>query len=513
LKHPSFHATQTPEKIAYRMADTGESLTYGQLNDASNRGAQLLRAAGIGPADHVAMLVENSLDFFRIAWAAQRSGAYYTTISTHLRPPESAYIVRDCGARIVFVSAAHARALADELRADANPPRIVVTGERVAGYDFLDDLLREFPATPVDDESVGLDMLYSSGTTGVPKGVRLPYAGDPLGTVMPLLAVLGERMCGMNAETIFLSPAPLYHAAPLRFAMLCGTVGATCVVMRKFDAETFLRLVGEHRITHTQLVPTMFVRMLKLSPAVREAYDVSTLRAAVHAAAPCPIDVKAAMIDWWGPILLEYYAGTEGNGVTIIDSHEWLSHRGSVGKSFVGHIEILGDDNEAPALPSGTVGHVYFAEGPAFSYLNAPEKTANAHNSKGWSTLGDVGFLDPDGYLYLTDRTSYMIITGGVNVYPQETENALIGHPAVLDVAVFGVPNEEMGEEVKAVVQLVPERTASPELEAELIAYCKERLSTIKCPRSVDFSNDMPRTPTGKLVKRLLRERYWPQRV
>jgi fatty-acyl-CoA synthase len=383
-------------------------------------------------------------------------------------------------------------------------------GAKIEGFDFYDDLCAKQPATPIADEVSGRDLLYSSGTTGRPKGVELPFESEPLGTLMPIMRVLGEQMCGMDGETRYLSPAPLYHAAPLRFNMLCGSVGATSIVMKKFDAERYLRLIETHRITHTQVVPTMFVRMLKLEPGLRANFDVSSLRAVVHAAAPCPEDVKQAMIDWWGPILIEYYAGTEGNGATIIDSHEWLAHRGSVGRALLGELKILGEDKNGDPLPPGQVGDVYFAGGNAFAYLNAPDQTAQAHNERGWSTLGDVGYLDEEGYLYLTDRKSYTIISGGVNIYPQETENVLIGHPAVADVAVFGVPHEEMGEAVKAVVQRAASELRDEELEAELIAYCKERLSSIKCPASVDFITDMPRTPTGKLIKRHLRDRYWP---
>jgi fatty-acyl-CoA synthase len=394
---------------------------------------------------------------------------------------------------------------------DLDPaPRIVTVGGRIDGFESLDEALAAQPSTRIADETVGADMLYSSGTTGVPKGVEGALPGEPLGFVMPLMLVLGQRMCGMDSDSVYLSPAPLYHAAPLRFSMLSAALGGTAVIMRKFDAQTFLDLVAKYRVTHTQVVPTMFVRMLKLPDEVRAAADVSSLRSVIHAAAPCPEDVKAAMIEWWGPILLEYYAGTEGNGLTVIDTPQWLTHRGSVGRAFVGSIEILGEDPEAEPLPPRTIGQVYFAGGPTFKYLNDPEKTAGAHNSKGWSTLGDVGYLDEEGYLYLTDRKSYMIISGGVNIYPQETENVLIGHPAVLDVAVFGIPDAEMGEQVKAVVQLAPGHAASEALAQELIAYSRSHLSSVKCPRSVDFVEDMPRTPTGKLVKRLLRERYWP---
>jgi fatty-acyl-CoA synthase len=508
IKHPSFHATVQPDKIAYRMADSDESLTFAELDAVSNRGAHFLRTAGLRPADHIALLIENSLDFFKVTWSAQRSGIFYTPISTHLKPAEILYIVADCGARVLFVSANLVPPLLDGLRNLDPAPRIVTVGGSVPGCESLDDVFAAQPATRIPDEVVGLDMLYSSGTTGRPKGIKQPFRGDPLGTLMPLTVIIGERMCGMHAGSTYLSPAPLYHAAPIRFGMFCGGIGATTIVMRKFDAKTFLDLVALHRVTHSQVVPTMFVRILKLPEEVRAAADVSSLEGIVHAAAPCPEEVKSAFIDWWGPILVEYYAGTEANGLTIIDSKDWLAHRGSVGRAVAGSIRILGEDPEGDPLPPRTVGQIYFADGPQFSYYNDPEKTARAHNSKGWSSIGDVGFLDEEGYLYLTDRKAYTIISGGVNVYPQETEDLLIGHPSVHDVAVFGIPDAEMGEQVKAVVQPAPGVRGDAALEADLIAYCKAHLSSIKCPRTIDFVDDMPRTPTGKLLKRLLRERY-----
>jgi len=291
--------------------------------------------------------------------------------------------------------------------------------------------------------------------------------------------------------------------------MMATVLGGTSIIMESFDAETFLKLVEKHKVTQSQLVPTMFVRMLKLPEEVRSSYNVSSLKGAIHAAAPCPADVKARMIDWWGPILIEYYAGSEGNGVTVCNSQQWLSHRGSVGRAVVGKIKILDEAEEE--LPAGEIGTVYFADAPVFSYHNDPEKTKRVHNARGWSTLGDVGYLDAEGYLYLTDRKSYMIISGGVNIYPQETEDVLITHPGVADVAVFGVPNEEMGEEVKAVVQPHDMARAGSALAEELILFCRKHLSPIKCPRSIDFEAQLPRTPTGKLVKRHLRDRYWPK--
>jgi len=498
VTHPSLHAAVTPDKIAYRMA-RGAALTYRELDERSNQGAQLFRSLGLGVGDGIAILMENCLEFLEICWAAQRAGLYYTPISRFLKAEEIAYIVADSGASVLIASPAMLAVLAGA----ALPAEL-----RVFSTSAWAEAASAQPKTPIADDIAGADMLYSSGTTGRPKGVKQKLKMQPVATLHPLLKRLAVDMIGMTGESIYLSPAPLYHAAPLRFSMLAAGIGATTVIMEKFDGEEFLRLVAEHRVTHSQLVPTMFVRLLKLPAETRAAYDISSLRGAVHAAAPCPPDVKEAMIEWWGPILVEYYAGTEGNGCTVINATEWLAHRGSVGRALVGDIKIV-DDETGAVLPANEIGSVYFAGGPQFEYHNLPAQTAKAHNAEGWSTLGDVGFLDGAKYLHLTDRKAYMIISGGVNIYPQEAEDVLIMHPAVQDVAVFGIPHAEMGEEVKAVVQPADSCAAGPELERELMAFCRARLSPIKCPRSVDFEAELPRTPTGKLLKRLVRDRYW----
>jgi long-chain acyl-CoA synthetase len=509
MTHPSIHARNLPDKIAYQMAGTGKAISYRQLDESSNEGAQLFRSLGLKPGDHVALLMENRLAFMEICWAAQRSGLYYTAISRYLTKDEIGYIVQDCGAKVVITSPQCGEAIKPLLSKAPGAPTFYMVDEPAPGFRSWDKEAAAQPKTPIADEVAGNDMLYSSGTTGRPKGIKRAFEANAIDVPSPFLRLLCERMCGMSADSVYLSPAPLYHAAPLRFNMMAITLGGTSIIMEHFDAEEFLRLVEQHKVTQSQLVPTMFVRMLKLPDEVRRRYDVSTLKGAIHAAAPCPVDVKAKMIEWWGPILIEYYAGSEGNGVTVSTSQQWLSHRGTVGKAVVGIVKIL--DEAGEEMPAGEIGTVYFADAPQFSYHNDPDKTQRAYNDKGWSTLGDVGYLDAEGFLYLTDRKSYMIISGGVNVYPQETEDVLLTHPDVADVAVFGVPNEEMGEEVKAVVQPRDGVTASNEFEAKLIAYCRERLSPIKCPRSIDFEAELPRTPTGKLVKRHLKDRYWPK--
>jgi len=376
----------------------------------------------------------------------------------------------------------------------------------IANYESWEDAVSAQPPTPIADETEGAAMLYSSGTTGKPKGVKHRLSGQPFGAPNPI-GLLLAGLYQATPEMIYLSPAPMYHAAPLQFTMAVHRIGGTVIVMEHFDAEQSLALIEKYRVTHTQMVPTMFIRMLKLPDPTRRKYNHSSLKVVIHASAPCPIAIKEQMIEWWGPKIYEYYAGTEGNGFCAIDSAQWLLHKGSVGKPLVGKVHIVGDDGAE--LPTGEAGTIFFEGGEVFEYHNDPEKTKSSRNDKGWSTLGDIGYLDRDGYLYLTDRKANMIISGGVNIYPQEAENLLATHPKVADVAVFGVPNEDFGEEVKAVVQPVDMKQAGPALEAELIGFCRAHLSAIKCPRTIDFDAELPRHPTGKLYKRLIKDRYW----
>jgi long-chain acyl-CoA synthetase len=504
--YPRIHAEKTPEKPAYVMAGSGEVVTYRQLDERSCQGAQLLHALGLRPGDHIAFCLENHPRFFELCWAAQRSGLYFTAISSRLTPDEVEYIVDDCGAK-VFITSAIQRELAAALaeRCPGLEARYMIGGA-APGFASWEEATAAQPALPLDEEWEGAQMLYSSGTTGRPKGVKHPLPGQPAGTPPPLLlAVMGLYQA--SGDSVYLSPAPLYHAAPLLFCMSFLRLGATLIVMEHFDPEGALAAIEKHRVTHSQWVPTMFVRMLKLPEAVRARYDVSSLRIAIHAAAPCPIPVKEQMIAWWGPVIHEYYAGTEGNGFVAIDSQSWLAHKGSVGRPLNAKVHVL--DEGGRELPPGEVGTIYFESDVRFEYHNDPEKTASGRSSQGFTTLGDVGYVDEEGWLFLTDRKAHMIISGGVNIYPQEAENVLITHPRVADVAVIGVPHEEFGEEVKAVVQPVDMANAGPALAQELIDYCRARISALKCPRSVDFEPELPRHPTGKLYKRLLKDRYW----
>ncbi len=508
--HPSVIAQKTPDKAAIIMAATGETQSYRQLDERSNQGAQLFRKLGLKTGDGVAIFMENNIRFLEICWAAQRAGLYYTCISSRLTAAEVEYIVRDCGAKI-FIAGHSLAKTAGEVASLLGDMRGFMIGGTIAGFESYEDATGALPTTRIGDEIAGADMLYSSGTTGRPKGVRLPLSGLPIDAPSPLVGLV-SMLFGITEDAIYLSPAPLYHAAPLRYCMAVHRIGGTVVVMEHFDPEEALKNIEKYRANCSQWVPTMFVRMLKLPEEVRKKYDVSSMKSAIHAAAPCPIDVKKKMIAWWGPVLHEYYAGTEGNGFCYVNSADWLTHPGTVGKSLLGEIHICGEDGKE--VPVGEEGVIYFASENQFEYHNDKEKTAQSRHPEhaNWSTLGDVGKLDDEGYLYLTDRKAFMIISGGVNIYPQEAENILISHPKVADVAVIGVPNEDFGEEVKAVVQPANWAEAGPELAEELIAYVRERLSAIKCPRSVDFEKELPRHPTGKLYKRLIRDKYWGKR-
>ncbi len=504
---PGAIAAETPDKPAYIMATTGQVVTYGELDAAANRLSQLFWSLGLRPGDHVAFCMENNPRFFEVAWGAHYAGLRYTAASSRLTSGELTYIINDCGAK-VFITSAYKADQATEIVADTPNVmlRLMIDGT-VEGYESYEEAVAAQPATPLDDRREGGDMLYSSGTTGRPKGVKGPIPDAALGAA-PALLGLTQILFSFQSEMTYLSPAPLYHSAPLRFNMTVMRFGGTCVLMEHFDPELFLTFLERYQCTHTQVVPTMFIRMLKLDPAVRTRYDVGSLRMCVHAAAPCPVEVKRQMIEWWGPIIHEYYAGTEGNGFVYCNSEQWLAHPGTVGTAVSGKVHVLDEDGETE-LRQGEPGTIYFEGGGSFEYHNDPGKTSGSRNSKGWSTLGDVGYLDADEYLFLTDRKAFMIISGGVNIYPQEAENVLAMHPKVVDVAIFGVPNADFGEEVKAVVQPVSMDEAGPELEHELIAYCRTQLADVKCPRSIDFRPELPRHPTGKLYKRLLKDEYW----
>ena len=508
--YPGHWAKVCPDKAAAIDSLTGAVRTYAELNDRSNRLAQLLFDNGLRRGDHISIFAENHLAWFDVIWAALRSGLYLTTVNRYLTDEEAGYIVDNSESQVLITTRARADVARNLHRfAPACHTWLMLDGA-IDGYQDFDETIERYPAEPLAEEPVGGLMMYSSGTTGRPKGIMRPLPEVSISEDAGPMRILLRALWGFDENAVYLSPAPLYHAAPLGFSSTTQSLGGTVVYMPRFDPAHALQAIEDHKVTHSQWVPTMFSRMLKLEESERHRYDLSSHKVAIHAAAPCPPKVKEQMFDWWGRIIYEYYAGTELNGMTHTGPDEWFEHRGTVGKPILGIIHIC-DDN-GTELPTGETGIVYFEmpEMP-FEYLKDPDKTKEAQHPEhaNWTALGDVGYVDEDGFLYLTDRASYMIISGGVNIYPQEIENALILHPKVLDVAVIGVPNEEMGEEVRAVVQTTDGAVPGTELEAELIAYAREHIAHYKCPKSIDFRDELPRLPTGKLYKRLLRDEYW----
>ena len=502
------HAEATPDKPAVILYPSGKTVTFGEMEARANQLAHLFRQAGLREGDAVAVLIENNEHFHTVLWAARRSGLYYVPINTHLNSAEAAYIIDNSEAKAVVGSVALRETLAG-LEAELPnglPPLLIITDGQLDGWQSYPECVADQPDTPIDDEIDGDLLQYSSGTTGRPKGIKRELPHLPPAEVPGLMAMLVEFW--MNPQAVYISPAPLYHTAPSVWSMQTLAGGITTVVLEKFDAEGCLDAIQRHKITHGQFVPVMFTRMLKLPEAVRNSYDTSSLKRVMHAAAPCPVEIKKQMIDWWGPIVDEYYASSEAIGSTLITAEDWLTHPGSVGKPMLGGLHILDEDGNE--LPPGQAGEIYFEGGYDFEYLNDPEKTAKSRDSHGWSSVGDIGYVDEDGYLYLTDRRHHMIISGGVNIYPQEAENMLVTHPKVMDAAVFGVPDEEMGQSVKGAVQLVDPADASDEFAEELLTWLRDRLTHYKCPRSISFEAQLPRTDTGKLYKQELIAKYSP---
>ncbi|HLX79780.1 MAG TPA: AMP-binding protein [Burkholderiales bacterium] len=507
--YPGKRTKERASQPAFIMAGTGETVSYAEYEARCNRLARLLRAHGLKRLDHYSIFMENNDRYLECCGAGERAGLYYTCINSYLTAEELAYLVNNSESRVLITSRARLEAAAAAAKQCPKVTLLLLAdGESSAGpFVAMDAAAARFPATPIGDEQLGTPMLYSSGTTGRPKGILRPLPENPPEKQLPLFDFL-QKLWHYREGMIYLSPAPLYHSAPQAAVNLAIRHGGTVIIMEKFDPEAYLALIGKYRVTHSQLVPTMFSRMLKLPEAARRRHDLSSLEVAIHAAAPCPVQVKEEMIRWWGPIIDEYYGATEGLGFTACNSAEWLAHRGSVGRVLLGDLHIL--DAEMKPCAKGVPGTIWFKTATPFEYFNDPEKTAAARSADGsMSTVGDVGYMDDDRFLYLTDRATFMIISGGVNIYPQECENLLITHPKVADAAVFGVPNADLGEEVKAVVQAMPGVEPGTGLERELIDFCGQHLARFKCPRSVDFEAELPRLPTGKLYKRILRDRYW----
>ncbi|HCJ82050.1 MAG TPA: acyl-CoA synthetase, partial [Erythrobacter sp.] len=487
------------------MAGSGQTVTFAEMDAYANRFAQLLRARGLKRGDHFAVLMENNVHYLQVVWGSQRAGTMMVPISTRLTAPEICYILKDAGAKFLLTSTRYAEAIEGIRDECADLPLLIVDGEGEEDYEAA---LAAQPAEPIADQAPGQYMLYSSGTTGRPKGVKpAPPEDDDILATNPLmgLAVMGAGMPA-DGSMVYLSPAPLYHAAPIGWCTTAQRLGGTVVVMEKFDPEHALETIEKYKVTDSQWVPTHFVRMLKLDPEVRTRYDLSSHQRALHAAAPCPVPIKREMIEWWGPIINEYYAGSEGVGMTLIKAEDWLTHPGSVGKAIHGTLHVC--DAEGEEVPAGQDGLLYFENDLIPTYHNDPEKTREAMHPKGWMTLGDIGHVDEDGFLYLTDRKSHMIISGGVNIYPQEIENLLVTHDKVMDAAVIGAPCPDFGEKVVAVVQPIDMAEAGDALEAELRDFLAPCLSKIKMPKLFDFRAQLPREANGKLYKRELRDEF-----
>ncbi|NIJ62114.1 acyl-CoA synthetase [Qipengyuania flava] len=503
--HPITHAQTRPDHPAMIMAGSGETVTFGEMDAYANRFAQLLRARGLERGDHFAVLMENNVHYLQVVWGSQRSGTMMVPISTRLTAPEIAYILKDAGAKFLLTSTNYAEAIAGIRSECPDLPLLIVGGEGDEDYEAA---LAAQPSEPIADQAPGQYMLYSSGTTGRPKGVKpAPPEDDDILAINPLvgLAVMGAGMPA-DGSMVYLSPAPLYHAAPIGWCTTAQRLGGTVVVMEKFDPEHALETIEKYKVTDSQWVPTHFVRMLKLDPEVRTRYDLSSHQRALHAAAPCPVPIKREMIEWWGPIINEYYAGSEGIGMTLIKAEDWLTYPGSVGKAIHGTLHVC--DAEGEELPAGQDGLLFFENDQIPTYHNDPEKTREAMHPKGWMTLGDIGHVDEDGFLFLTDRKSHMIISGGVNIYPQEIENLLVTHDKVMDAAVIGAPCPDFGEKVVAVVQPMDMAEAGEALEAELRDFLAPSLAKIKMPKLFDFRAQLPREANGKLYKRELRDEY-----
>ena len=496
-----------PDKPAVILHPSGIAVSFAELETRANRLAHHLRQAGLREGDVVAAIMENNQHIHAVMWAARRAGLYYVLVNTHLTAAEAAYIVDNSGAQAVIGSHAMRQVCTDldKHLPGGLPDLRLIADSDLEGWQRYPDAVAGQPDSPIPDECEGDLLQYSSGTTGRPKGILRPLSGltpaEAPTLLMPLLSALD-----LTGDAVYLNPAPLYHTAPSYWSMSIQALGATTVVMEKFDPEQALDAIQRYRVTHAQFVPAMFVRMLKLPAAVRDSYDLSSLRRVVHAAAPCPVDIKKAMIDWWGPIIDEFYSSSEGAGTTFITAEEWLARPGSVGKSLTGILHIL--DESGRECPAGLPGDIYYEGGLPFTYLADREKTTSSRNPQGWSTVGDVGYLDEDGYLYLTDRRHHMIISGGVNIYPQESEDALVSHPKVLDAAVFGIPDPEMGQSVMAVVQTVDPADSTAVFAEELMSWLRARLAGYKCPRTIVFEPVLPRADTGKLYKQALIARY-----
>ncbi|QQV77652.1 AMP-binding protein [Sphingomonas aliaeris] len=498
-------AERQPNKLAAAMATSSEQLTYAELDQEADRVACMLQGLGIPEGGTIALLHENNLRTLSLWWGARRAGLYYVPLGTSLRPADLAFIVEDCAASAVFVTRGLEQqgvALAAELGNNQDTP-IYCDGPSAVLKDFS-ILLEGSCVKPRPAALFGREMIYSSGTTGRPKGIRRDLSSVENAMVLPELERRMRQVYQIDERTIYLSLAPLYHATG-RFLNRAIESGGSVVILPKFNPQDALATIERFAVSHTQWVPTMFSRLLALPEEIRSRYDLSSHKVALHAAAPCPIPVKRAMIEWWGLIVDEYYGGSENAGVTFISAREWLERPGSVGRSITGRIHILADDDTFSELPVGQTGLIYFEGGLNFQYTTGGD-TPSVRGDL--STYGDLGHVDEDQYLFISDRRSDLIISGGVNIYPKEVELVIETYPSVREVAVIGVPDPEFGQQVKAVVCMANDIEDRPSLERALMQFCRENLSSIKCPKGIVFIDELPRNENGKLLKRTLRDRF-----
>lgn len=506
---PWIVAEATPDKPAIIMADTGQMLTYGEMISNANRLANYFVSIGLNEGDCISIFLENQVRYLELVWAAKITGLYYVCIGRHLNGSDVGYIIENSESRILITSAAQASTAKEVVNSLTGDVRLLMMDGTSDGFLSYEDEIAAQPDTQITGRRRGASMLYTSGTTGKPKGVRndLP---DISPHVAPPRHMTYVGKYNISSSTVMFNPGPFYHTGPIRLMMHAQREGATAVSLSKFDAEQSLKAIDKYKVTYGFFVPTMFVRMLTLPDDIRLKYDMSSIQYAIHSAAPCSIIIKEKMINWWGKILYEMYGGTESTGTTAISSQDWLEHKGSVGRATPG-TEIHIVDENGDECPPNVPGLIYMTTGKHFEYFKDPEKSAASRHPKGWYALGDIGYLDEGGYLFLTDRQANLIISGGVNIYPQEAENALTGHPDIADIAVIGIPNPDFGEEVKALV--VPTNKLSKEqeskLERKLIEFCKSKISFFKCPRTIDFVETLPRSEAGKLLKLEIRKRYW----